>query len=233
MLLLAAPADAQSRDCDPRRQICLEGTGRFREQFHGASPVRVSGNLLVGVSLAGEGAFQPGDVRVSLPEAPATGRLCLGVASRDGRYFAENLYRFQARHDAPLPFYFPTEYLKEIREYRRDDVAVLIRDTERCDSATLGTILPGIETSGRPDRLRVFLNAPAARARVSLLVGDMEVAPMQGCAADRDRNSLAFSAICTITLPSTPISGQPVLLIQVRERMDTAVTRVPLRLGLP
>lgn len=231
--LLALPTDAvaQARPCDPARQICLAGT-EFREHFYGDSPVRASGNLVVGVSLAGDGSFQPSNIGVSLAALPSTGRLCLGVASRDGRYFAENLYRVPSVRTAQTTFHFPSAYTGMIAAYRHGDVAVLIRDTDRCEGASFGTVVPAVEGRGPHDRLRVFLNAPATRTRVSLRADNTPIATA-GCEADTSRNSLTFSAICTLALPPGPLQGPYELVVHVRERTATDDTPVPLRLDRP
>jgi hypothetical protein len=109
----------------------------------------------------------------------------------------------------------------------------LIRDTEGCEAAAFGTVLPSVEGSGPLTKLRVFLNAPATRTSIGLFSGETEIGQAEGCEADRGRNSLSFSAICTVALPDGPMRGAYQLRVRVRERMSTYTTPIPLRLDRP
>jgi len=207
----------------------------FAERFDGDSPVPVSGNLIVGVSVGRAlGHFSPRSIRVNLGSRPRSGHLCLSVASRDGRYAAENLYGTPENLNGPASFEYRTHHLDRISGYRSDQVAVLIRDVPNCVSSDMGEILPNVFVSeSGPLQMVVYLNAAPERVSAGLSKDGEAVSGQSRCEGNRNVVSIAFSAICTLTLPPSIKGGIYRLRVSTRERFEVVERTVAIRLSLP
>jgi hypothetical protein len=198
-------------------------TKPFAERFEGRSEVKVSGSLLVGAHLGDlSGKFDPGLLAVSLFRAPAHGKLCLSVATRDGRYISENLYDASVSGPALTEFDFSTSYRENLSKYLNSNIATLIRDSDGCNSPDFGTIYPSsFATRSRSRTLTIAVNAPAQRTTARILKGKQTIA--EGvCGGDRATVSIAFSTVCSFDLAGQTQSGIYTLQLNVRERFETA-----------
>ena len=188
---------------------------------------KVSGSLLVGLQWGGVGGyFDPHDVRLQLPAAVTGGHACVDLASKDGRYVAENLYTVapaggQARLDAK------TQYESQLSTYPADDVGVVIRAGKTCDDEAC-SIIPAFVVPLHADavqstrRLVADVNADAELVTAGLLGPDGAGIPANtACVAAGAGVQIAYSTVCTIDLQvALPRSGV-VLRLQTKERFKT------------
>jgi len=207
----------------------------FTERFDGNSPVPVSGNLIVGVSVGRpSGQFSPKNIRVGLSSRSRNGHLCLGVVSRDGRYAAENLYGIPEKLNGPASFEFRTRHLERISAYQADQVAVLIRDVPTCVSPEMGEILPNnFASDGGPLQMVIYLNAAPERVSVVLFKEGQQVNSESRCDGNRLAISIAFSATCTLTFPRPLTEGLYRLAVSMRERFEIVERSASVRFVLP
>lgn len=203
---------------------------------------KVSGNLLVGVRWAGpeEPAaaplrFDPRNVRLIVPAGLPARSACATIASKDGRYSAENLYVVppdvvrQPRLDAR-----PKErYESLLGNYDVESMAVMIRATPSCDAAEFGSIIPALlvprggdvssATSVLP-RLIVDVNADPVRVSLSLL--DIRNTKILDAACGKAGGGvqISFSTVCTFSPATRLPAGKYRLRLATKERFRTVST---------
>jgi len=225
----ALPAHAQ------RDVTLLRVQSPFYEEFRGEGPRFSSGNFLLGLRLGDPSpTFSPEALRVALRSPPRTGRLCLGVASRDGGYTAEALYAVGARVSGLAGFEFPSAHLDMLSRYAGQQVAVLVRDTGDCNATEFGTVLPAMDAPlERGTVLHAYINAPAERSAISLgSVGGRP--PLAGtCRPDPGVSSVAFQSICSVTLPEALAAGTYQLHVTVREGLRPRTVDFAVRFDPP
>ena len=208
----------------------LEPVGKYAELF--LEHPKVSGNLLVGLRwMSPGGSFDPDRVGLSKAGGKGTGLVCVGVMSKDGRYTAENLYDL-ANSPAPAPLLqSKTEYGKELRGYRVDEIAVIIRAASSCDTADSKVVIPatvmpadgGQIASGRRELL-AFVNADPERVGMSLIDSRGDVSASGSCVAAGAGVHIAYSTVCALTVPDKLASAGLKLRLSIKERFKTVPT---------
>ncbi len=228
-VLIAAVSGAAAQEVSR-----LPVAGKFSEHFS-SGPVKVSGVLVVGVLLGRlDFAFTPANLQVDLITRPLSGKLCLSVNSRDGRYSAENLYDIPAKIARNSGFEFQSAHLAQIGAYSHADMAVLVRDVADCTSREFGVVLPNlISSSDQRDHLTFFINGVPERVSVRMSGPSGAFGVAQPCIGKRDATSIAFSAQCSVLLPAGPLGGVYEAEISLRERFETMKRTIQIRIDRP
>jgi hypothetical protein len=197
---------------------------------------KVSGNLLVGLrwaSRSGNDAhmpFDPANVRLLPPDTHAPQKACVEIASKDGRYAAQNLYAVPPNVAHAPRLTVKTRYESQLTSYMLDDVAVLIRATIACDSASFGKLIPALplrrdapvpaNVATESGVLLADVNADPDRLALSLALDGVVVATGR-CTTAAEGVRIAFSAVCSLA-PEQPLAaGEYILQLAVRERFKT------------
>lgn len=242
-LALLAAASAAAEEQHPQVRLV---TGTFSESYL-AHPV-VVGNLLVGVRWGGrDGSFDPASVAVPVSPTTAGGTACVDVASKDGRYTAENIYAFDKDTKGEALLAMPTQYKRELAQYPLRNMAVMIRKASSCDPDEAGQIVPAIltpaagrgavaiESPGSGDDRELIADVNADAGKVALrLSGPRGLDLRADCRAADEGVRIAFSTRCRITVPDTIPAGTYALILAVRERFEKVETRFDLLLdGYP
>jgi hypothetical protein len=193
----------------------------------------VSGSLLVGVAAgAPTGAFDPNAVAVSLSAELRGRKACVEVASRDGRYSAENLYQLPDGSGTAF-LETQTKYIQQLSRYDAKEIAVTIRLVDDCNSPKQGLIVPALlqlkASEHQPDagragrrRLVIFVNKDKESLMVSLLKSGAEVARAT-CNSEPNSVNIAFTSSCSVVADLAP--GGYALLIRVHERFSSRDSR--------
>ena len=174
---------------------------------------KVSGNLLVGLrwaSRVGSDAnspFDPANVRLLRPDTRETQKACVEIASKDGRYTAQNVYVVPPNVARAPRLTVKTRYKRELTSYKLDDIAVLIRVTDACDSASFGNLIPAlplrrdapVPTNAATERGVLVAEVNADPERVALsLARDGVVVAAGGCTPVAEGVRIAYSAVCAL-----------------------------------
>lgn len=213
----------------------LHPIGKYDELYVG-NP-KVSGSLLVGLRWGGEtpGLFDPQGVAMRVPPALPAEHSCVDIASKDGRYTAENLYGLGPSGRLAW-FSAPTGHADVLHGYKVDDVGVLIRAARSCDDDQSLGIVPAVVTPWRakplpPDAQVLVADVNADPAFVSAALVDAkgeELASAPACSAPGTDVQIAFSSVCTLRATrKLPQSGVK-LLLHVRERFEVTENAYPL-----
>lgn len=126
---------------------------RRSQSFTGAARVVVSVSL---------GAFSTSAplkldaLRVAAPNGPG-GRLCVRLATSDGRYSASGDYAVNAAFDEPPTLGVATDYTDALGKYKASDLLVLAERGASCSAAGSGPLTPAVASAGA-DKLIVALN---------------------------------------------------------------------------
>jgi hypothetical protein len=241
-VLLAAAAlsviSGRAGGASDKDTLQLAGDARYFDLY--LQNPKVSGNLLVGVRWAradeirkSPGGFDWKNVRLVVPAGLQAQSACVDIASKDGRYTAENLYAVppdaarQPRLDAT------TKFESELGHYSIDSIAVLIRTVPTCDAAEFGKIIPAVLVPRGAD-------ASAAISAVPALVVDVNADPsrvtlsMQNnagggeldakCESAGEGVSISYSTTCTFRPATRLVGGQYKLRLKTKERFKTVPT---------
>jgi len=216
----------------------LAGEPKQYVEFYLENP-KVSGNLLVGVrwaraddNPAAPAKFDPNNVRLIVPARLPVPTACVNVASRDGRYTAENLYVVPPDVAREPALYAETRYPELNENYNIDNIAVMIRSVPSCDAANFGEIIPavlvpkGVEVSdaiSAVPALVVAVNADPESVELSLQRdgGPKLSASCEG--ADKAVN-ISYSAVCKFHPERRLESGQYSLTLTIKERFKKVKT---------
>lgn len=177
------------------------------------SPSRgaVVGVIIVGVRLDGPATpFDPANLRVRLGDASArSGKLCLKVISRDGRYFARSQYNAGGGTEpAPLVEY-RTVYGKILAGYSNRDVAAAAFKSANCnDQANAEFVAAQLTPNVVANQLVVQVRAGEARVRAQLAQGNAPVTQPVLCNRLQDGPTVGFTGECAIKLPDGLKSGR-------------------------
>jgi hypothetical protein len=186
---------------------------------------KVSGNLLVGLRFgAVAGNFNPRSVGLLIPANSGWRSACVDISSRDGLYFAENMYNIDGASGGFASIQSATKYFDELLRYKNEDIAVTVRLVSDCNAPEVGDIVPAILSASAPSPTRpanlplmALVNAEPDRLHVALLKNGAEVAAAI-CASDLNAVQISFTSSCAFKgSPALP-PGSYDLLIRVRER---------------
>lgn len=230
IMAFAAALGCVGRSAAQQRSDVLEPLAQYAEVF--LEDPKVSGNLLVGLRWASEpGAFDPDNVRVPWSRSNKASRVCVEVMSKDGRYSAENLYNLG---DSVVPsprLKSETKYGDRLRRYPTDDMAVLVREAASCGVAAAKAVLPATVTAGKTAtgsssrrELLAFVNADPERVGVSLRDGRDQIITSGNCRVAGGGVRIAYSAVCSLTVPDNAPSAGMLLRLDVKERFRTVPT---------
>ena len=196
----------------------------YVESFVGKA--KVSGNLLVGLRY-GETAENFDPKAIGLVITPKVGgrAACVDISSRDGLYFAQNMYNIPVASGNLVPFETGTAYSAKLSQYNIGDIAVTVRLINDCNSPDEGEIVPAIvnspfksivKSSHNPP-LVALENAEPDRLRVALFKNGVEAATAT-CSSDPNAVQISFTSSCEFKGSSALAPGSYDLLIRVRER---------------
>jgi hypothetical protein len=235
-LMLVISASAQQEDV-----LTLVSDKQFNEIYL-RNPT-VSGSLLVGVRWdVPPGKYDPQEILVGLPSQSDISNICVELASKDGRYTAEGLFKGpkgatrQNEIGRPLRLKYKTEYGAKLREYQASDIAVLVREAVSCETVKPGRVLPALvmpsgsanlKASPGSRKLVIYLNADPDRIHVALqsLGGKVSQADCKGVG---ESVHIAYRARCTLALPEFLAQQNYVLEIQKTESFKTVRTEFPI-----
>jgi hypothetical protein len=187
---------------------------------------KVSGNLLVGL-LFGEavGSFKPSAIGLLIAPQFAGRPVCVDISSRDGRYFAQNMYNLPAASGSIMPFEVVSAYSEQLSRYDIRDIAVTVRLVSDCNSPDEGEIIPATlnstfrpaEKSANSPLLVTLVNAEPDRLKVSLLKNGAETAIAE-CKSDTSVVQISFTSSCEFKDGAALKPGSYDLLIRMHER---------------
>jgi len=182
---------------------------------------KVSGNLLVGLRFGGaSGNFDPKAIGLFVTAKVGGRPACVDISSRDGLYYAQNMYNLPAPSGGFIPFETSTAYASKLSQYDIGDVAVTVRLVGDCNSPDEGEIVPVVMSPTKPSQpisLVALVNAEPDRLRVSLLKNGIEAATAV-CASAPNAVQISFTSSCEFRGGPVLERGSYDLLIRVRER---------------
>lgn len=185
---------------------------------------KVSGNLLVGLRFGGaEGNdFHPDAIALHITPKVGGRSACVEISTRDGLYYAQNMYSIPAASDKLMPFESGTTHADKLSAYKIEDIAVTVRLVSDCNAPDKGEIVPPVMNSPSrpPASLVALVNAEPDRLKVALLRNGVEAATAQ-CKSDPTAVQISFTSSCEFSGNSALAPGSYDLLIRVRERFAT------------
>jgi hypothetical protein len=194
----------------------------FIESFDQSA--KVSGAPLVGLRLGSATLLRDNTALLGPPDA--TGKLCVRVTTKDGRYYADNTYVVEA---APLESLIrlrplSVKYPDILRGYASDQVAIraFVSAAEGCLPAQAVNlpVLDGPRTAAAD--LLVYANGKSQPARVALLDGDRSLADA-ACTTAPDGANIAYDLVCALPTAGIP-AGTLTLQLQFLDGFGTADT---------
>jgi hypothetical protein len=210
--------------CSIRAQSIRLQRPPYIESFVGKP--KVSGNLLVGLRFGeAAGNFDPKAIGLFITPRVGGHFACVDISSRDGLYYAQNMYGLPAASGNLVPFETGTAYTAKLSQYNIGDIAVTVRLVSDCNSPDEGVIVPAVVSSpSRPIAkssqtlsLVALVNAEPDRLKVALLRNGVE-ASIAECKSDPNAVQISFTSSCEFKGSSALPSGNYDLLIRVRER---------------
>jgi hypothetical protein len=198
---------------------------------------KVSGNLLVGLRFGGaEGKFDPNAVGLYITPTVGGRSACVDISSRDGLYYAQNMYSIPAASDKLMPFESGTTHADKLSAYKIEDIAVTVRLVSDCNAPDKGEIVPAVmkapSTPAKPSQtlsIVALVNAEPDRLKVVLLRNGVEAATAQ-CKSDPTAVQISFTSSCEFSGNPALAPGSYDLLIRVRERFATRDTPFPIQI---
>jgi hypothetical protein len=190
---------------------------------------KVSGNLLVGLRFGGaEGKFDPQAIELYITPKVGGRSACVDISTRDGLYYAQNMYSIPAASGDLMPFESGTTHPDQLKQYDIEDIAVTVRLVSDCNAPDVGDIVPATLKSSsmppvKPSQTRslvALVNAEPDRLKVALLKNGVEAATAE-CKSDQNKVQISFTSSCEFSRGPTLAPGSYDLLIQVRERFAT------------
>lgn len=195
----------------------------FKETFV-ANP-KVSGNILVGLSYGeSDQTVDSREISIDLSASFSDRRVCAQISSRDGRYWAENVYALpKIRGSAQLEW--GTRFASELGHFTYKDIAIVVRDVPNCLSSDLGAIIPTKMAGGDETKLVAYVNPGSARVKASLSKEGHDVVGATACNKIESGVRIAYSVRCVIPLPDRLASGRYDLRLSLKEAMsETPIT---------
>jgi hypothetical protein len=193
----------------------------YSESFIGKP--KVSGNLLVGLRFGeADGIFNPSAIGLNLTSKLGGHSVCVDISSRDGLYFAQNMYDLPASSGRIVPFETPTSFSSKLSQYRIGEMAVTVRMVGDCNSQNEGEIVPAVlsSSSDKPSRkpmLVALVNAEPDRLKLALFKNGAEVSAAE-CRSDPKAVKISFTSSCEFKGSADLPAGSYDLLIRLRER---------------
>jgi hypothetical protein len=186
---------------------------------------KVSGNLLVGLRFGeASGKFNPSAVGLLIPPRVGWRSACVDISSRDGLYFAQNMYEIDGASGGLATIQAITKYSDELLRYKNEDIAVTVRLVSDCNAPEVGELVPAIlnassRTVARSPNLSLvaLVNAEPDRLKVALLRNGVE-ASIAECKSDSNAVQISFTSSCEFKASTALAPGNYDLLIRVRER---------------
>jgi hypothetical protein len=187
---------------------------------------KVSGNLLVGLRFGGTaGNFDPKAIGLHVTPKLGGHSACVDISTRDGLYYAQNMYSIPAASGNLVPFESGTAHADLLSKYNIADVAVTVRLVSDCNAPDVGDLVPAImnSPSGPPAKpsqtlsLVALVNAEPDRLKVALLRNGVEAATAE-CKSDPNAVQISFTSSCAFSGGPDLPPGRYDLLIRVRER---------------
>ncbi len=203
---------------------------------------KVSGNLLVGLRWGGlnEAApqkFDPENIRMVVPATLNPRSACVDIASKDGRYTAENLYAVPADVTPRPRLWAESRFSKTLVGYPLDNIAVMIRAVDKCDAAQFGTLIPALllprgAAAAMPavPALVAYVNAGPDRVGLDLLAAGKSVNADIKCRGAGNDVQIAYSTICIIQPETRLAAGSYIMRVTVKERFKSVPTEFRLRI---
>jgi hypothetical protein len=190
---------------------------------------KVSGNLLVGLRFGGaEGKFDPKAIELYITPKVGGRSACVDISTRDGLYYAQNMYSIPAASGNLMPFESGTTHPDQLSHYNIQDIAVTVRMVSDCNAPDVGDIVPAIMNSpsrspAKPSQtlsLVALVNAEPDRLKVALFKNGVEAATAE-CKSDPSAVQISFTSSCEFGGSPALAPGSYDLLIRVRERFAT------------
>jgi hypothetical protein len=189
LLALALPAPATAQPLQPER---------FEESLN--PEVKVSGATRGGVLLdALESPESLEAIVVRVPESFATGRICLDLVSRDGRYEASLELSLPAERDNFIEIAYPTRFREELTGSEQPYLAALASLRGDCQGEVSAFLPATWGSASEPDRIDVLINAGHNDARIVVPTdsGSRRAFP---CRRLEAQPTIAFDRVCTVEL---------------------------------
>jgi hypothetical protein len=212
---------------EPLQESFLEGAPRSR------GTRGIVGSFIAGLRLDDPvRPFDPQALRILLGDgASQLDRLCVRVATRDGRYVARAQYRLTSlRGPAPL-LDFHSRYIERLKGYTTKDFVMIGVAGSSCEdlkNSQLFVVVDGDATNAR--RLIVQLHAGEAPVRARLRLSSAAIEPDAPC-EPAAAETAAFSAECALRLPTPVRAGVYQLSIsETKPEGETAIRTYSLAL---
>ena len=206
--------------------ICVAQTIALKKRPYNESFIgkpKVSGNLLVGLRFGEAGGiFNPSAIGLYLTPKLGGHSACVDISSRDGLYFAQNMYDLPSSGGRIVPLETPTSFSSKLSQYRIGEMAVTVRMVSDCNSPDEGEIVPAVlsSSSEKPSRkpvLVALVNAEPDRLKVALLKNGAEVSAAE-CRSEPNAVKISFTSSCEFKGSADLPPGSYDLLIRLRER---------------
>lgn len=226
-----------------RREIPLDARNPvFQEHLDQDAKVNDGGQLLIGLKWLGPaGAFDLSQVAIRSTPALRGLKACVRIASRDGRYHAQNLYAIpsdlvEIPRFAAVVSKFPLSSL-----YANDVIAVAVQLVDDCKTGVRGVFLPALlgGTAGPqgspmppgislPRRLLAQLHGEPNQLSVRLLDHDREIGAAASCQTDTSTRRIAYTSTCMVAVSEAVVPGRYLLEVSFRQRFDISKVAYPI-----
>ena len=171
---------------------------RFEESLN--PEVNVSGATRGGVLLdALERPESLEAIVVRVPESFVTGRICLDLVTRDGRYEASLEVSLPAERDTFVEIAYPTRFRKELTGSDQPYLAALASLRADCQGEVSAFLPATWGAASEPVRVDVLINAGHNDARIVVPTdgGSRRAFP---CRRLEAQPTIAFDRVCTVEL---------------------------------
>jgi hypothetical protein len=168
------------------------------------------GPIIVGISADnGRKPFRPQNARVLIGERhDSLKEVCIRVLSRDGRYFAQNLYRIESDSGPSPLFEFHSNYIAQLSEYTTNDIAILALNDSLCkESLIVNHYVIAHNQADMPKTIIVQVRAGDARLHAQLGIDGTASGPAILCANIINGPTIGFTHECAIPI-MTPAPQQ-------------------------
>lgn len=225
LALLPSVSDWQGHDSRLRGtansneiEVTEELEGTVTEDFDGKAKISspVIAGLIAGPLLS---TVDFSKLRLYLPGSRSRQKICYAATTRDGVYSAsarDGVLFAKPESVAVRPRYDPAKQGR-LRTYDIEDVAIRARYGARCETDVNAPLLPASYTSGRTS-LTIMLNSRRSRSASVELTDSRGRSSLSACTRDRQKSSVRFDMICSVSLKGLTLSGISQLKITMRNR---------------
>ena len=156
-----------------------------------------SGGVRVGVLAVTEENFtlDPVKLFVFLPSTKSS-KLCVEIASQDGRYGAQMEYDISAQSPGQYLLEYPQKHIKKFAKYHSNNVAVIMKLSNQCKGKFISYAIAGWENTTLIKELRILLNPGATRTFLIAPTFSGRTTKFSCSQIKNEKNTQAFDTEC-------------------------------------